>query len=142
MKIPSLSSHLPSMLLATACLALSISAACASSYQSIVSSDTPIAFYALNPAQDGTSTAPDLTGNGNNGVIAGDISYGFGPSAYITNAAYFDGGEAIDLSQGANPGLLNFSGPITIEAWVQPSSANSRADSSSFFTFFGEVDSV
>jgi hypothetical protein len=128
MKIPSLSSHLPSMLLATACLALSVSAACASSYQSIVSSDAPVAFYALNPAQDGTSTAPDLTGNGNDGLIAGDISYGFGPSAYITNAAYFDGGEAIDLSQGANPGLLNFTGPITIEAWVQPSSVNLFAD--------------
>jgi hypothetical protein len=128
MKIPSLSSHFSITLLAAACLALSVSAACASSYQSIVSSDTPIAFYALNPAQDGTSTAPDLTGNGNNGVIAGNISYGFGPTAYITNAAYFDGGEAIDLSQGSNPGLLNFTGPITIEAWVQPSSANLFAD--------------
>jgi fibronectin-binding autotransporter adhesin len=69
-----------------------------------------------------------LTGNGNDGNIAGTLSAGFGPSAYITNAAYFDGGEAIDLSQYANSNLLNFTGPITIEAWVQPSSANMFAD--------------
>jgi len=123
-----LSRYFPATLLAAACLAMATSAARASSYQSVVSGDNPLAFYALNPGADGTSTAPDLSGNGNDGLIAGNLTAGFGPSAYITNAAYFDGGEAIDLSQGSNPGLLNFNGPITIEAWVQPSSATMFAD--------------
>ncbi|HTR42319.1 MAG TPA: hypothetical protein VMH87_11950, partial [Pseudomonadales bacterium] len=108
-----LSSYFAATLLAAAFLALSASAGRASSYQSIILGDNPLAFYALNPAVDGTTTAPDLSGNGNDGLIAGDLSYGFGPSTYITNAAYFDGGEAIDLSQGPNAGLLNFNGPIT-----------------------------
>ncbi len=128
MKTPSLSSCFFGTLLAIACFALSMTSAHASSYQSIVLGDNPLAFYALNPAVDGTGTAPDLTGNGNDGVIAGTLSAGAGPSSYITNAAYFDGGEAIDLSQGSNPALLNFTGPITIEAWVQPSSTTEFAD--------------
>ncbi len=128
MKILSLNRYFSRTLLAIACVALSVSAARAGSYQSIVLGDNPLAFYALNPGADGNSTAPDLTGNGNDGLIAGNLVAGFGPSAYITNAASFDSGEAIDLSQGSNPSLLNFNGPITIEAWVQPSSANMFAD--------------
>ena len=120
----------PGPIILAACLALAFAVdARAGSYQSTILSDTPIAYYALNPGQDGTSTAPDLTGNGNDGLIAGSLAAGSGPSAYITNAAYFDGGEAIDLSQSGNPGLLNFTGPITLEAWVQPSSSS----------FFGDI---
>jgi autotransporter-associated beta strand protein len=91
-------------------------------YQSTVLADNPLAYYALNPAADGTSTAPDLSGNGNDGIAAG-ITATSGPSSYITNAANFNGGAAIDLSYGSNPGLLNFNGPITLEAWCQPSSS-------------------
>jgi fibronectin-binding autotransporter adhesin len=89
-------------------------------YQSTVLGDNPLAYYALNPAVDGTSTAPDLTGNGNNGS-AFNIGIAAGPSPYITNAASFGAGlnASVDLSMGSNPGLLNFSGPITMEAWVQ-----------------------
>jgi hypothetical protein len=50
MKNPCLSSYFFRTFLATACFALSISAARASSYQSIVLGDNPLAFYALNPA--------------------------------------------------------------------------------------------
>ncbi len=128
MKTLNLSSYFSRTLLAIVCVALSVPAAHAGSYQSIVLGDNPLAFYALNPGADGNSTAPDLTGNGNDGLIAGNLAAGFGPSTYITNAAYFDGGEAIDLSQGSNPSLLNFTGPITIEAWVQPSTATMFAD--------------
>lgn len=128
MKTVSLSSYFSAALMAAACFALSVPAARASSYQSIVLGDGPLAFYALNPAQDGTSTAPDLTANGNNGVVINSISAASGPSAYITNAAYFNGSADIDLSEGANAGVLNFTGPITLEAWVQPSSATMFAD--------------
>jgi autotransporter-associated beta strand protein len=96
-------------------------------YKSTVLADNPLAYYALNPAVDGTSTAPDLSGNGNDGIAAG-ITAASGPSAYITNAANFNGSAAIDLSYGSNPGLLNFNGPITLEAWCQPSSSGLFAD--------------
>src|SRR5262249_35584307 len=49
-------------------------------------------------------------------------------SKYITNSAYFNGSAAIDLSQSSNPSLLNFTGPITLEAWVQASNAGEFAD--------------
>jgi hypothetical protein len=96
-------------------------------YQSVVLADNPLAYYALNPSVDGITNAPDLSGNGNNGEPA-NISPGIGPTEFITNAAYFDGTAAIDLSQGTNAGLLIFSGPMTLEAWVQPSSTSEFAD--------------
>jgi autotransporter-associated beta strand protein len=94
-------------------------AAVRADYQSTVLGDNPLAFYALNPAVDGVSSCPDLTGNGNTGA-AYNITVASGPSPYISNAAGFDGADAaVDLSMGSNPGLLNFGGPITMEAWVQ-----------------------
>ncbi len=114
-------------LLITAGLALMAAVTARADYNSTVLSDSPLAFYALNPSVDGTSTAPDLTGNNNTGLCA-NIAAANGPSPYITNAAYFNGGAAIDLSQSGNPGLLNFTGPITLEAWAQPSSAGEFGD--------------
>lgn len=108
-------------------MALMVAAAARADYQSTVLTDNPLAFYALNPAVDGTSTAPDLTGNGNDGVAV-NIAAATGPSAYIPNAANFNGSAAIDLSQGSNPGLLNFTGPITLEVWAQPDSSSLFAD--------------
>ena len=114
-------------LLAATSLALMVAVAARADYQSTVLADNPLAFYALNPAVDGTSTAPDLTGNGNDGTAA-NIAAATGPSAYIPNAANFNGSAAIDLSQSSNPGLLNFTGPISLEAWVQPNSSSLFAD--------------
>ncbi len=108
-------------------VALMTTATVRADYQSTVLGDNPLAFYALNPGTDGTSTAPDLTGNGNDGQAV-NISAATGPSQYITNAANFNGAAAIDLSQGNSPGLLNFTGPITLEAWAQPSSSSEFAD--------------
>ncbi|HWD18345.1 MAG TPA: LamG-like jellyroll fold domain-containing protein [Verrucomicrobiae bacterium] len=108
-------------------LALLPAASARADYASTVLGDNPLAYYALNPAADGTDVAPDLSGNGNDGVVAG-VTAAAGPSAYIPNAGYFNGGAAIDLSQQGNAGLLNFTGPITIEAWVQPSSSSEFAD--------------
>ncbi|HVU27215.1 MAG TPA: LamG-like jellyroll fold domain-containing protein [Verrucomicrobiae bacterium] len=97
-------------------------------YQSTILGDNPLAYYALNPAADGTSVAPDLTGNGNDG-LAVNIAAATGPSSYIPNAANFNGQTAaIDLSQGSNPDLLNFLGPITLEVWAQPSSTSLFGD--------------
>jgi autotransporter-associated beta strand protein len=97
-------------------------------YKSTVLSDSPLAFYALNPGTDGTNNAPDLTGNGNDGAPYA-ITSAVGPSAYITNAAAFNGSNSlVDLSEGGNPGLLNFSGPITLEVWVQPANSTEFGD--------------
>ena len=96
-------------------------------YPGTVLGDSPLAYYALNPAADPAGTSPDLTGNGNDGVATG-LATATGPTAYITNAANFNGSASVDLSQGGNNGLLDFSGPITLEAWVQPSSSSLFGD--------------
>src|SRR6266850_1473724 len=90
-------------------------------YKSTVLGDNPLAYYALNPASDPAGVSPDLTANGNNGT-AYNINPAAGPTAYLTNSASFDPGSLshIDLSTGANPALLQFNGPTTLEAWVQP----------------------
>jgi autotransporter-associated beta strand protein len=45
-----------------------------------------------------------------------------GPSTNIPNAASFSGAE-VDLSTATNTAVLDFSGPTTIEAWVQPANS-------------------
>jgi hypothetical protein len=105
-------------------LLLTTAATAHASYESTVLSDSPTAFYPLNLDVDTGSTATDLSGNSNPGTLV-NLYSGFnnavGPSAFITNAISFDGfGTYVDLSGGGNPGLLNFAGPITLEAWVQP----------------------
>ena len=108
------------LLFATLGLALASAANVRADYQSTVLGDNPLAYYALNPNNDPAGTSPDLTGNGNNGT-AYNIYSVTGPTPYVTNAASFDGADAlVDLSGGSNPGLLNFSGPITLEVWAQP----------------------
>ncbi len=124
---PYLTRHARCLIFAALGLTLGAAAKAQTTYQSVVLADNPLAYYALNPGTDGTSTTPDLTVNGNNGEASG-IAAGVGPSEFITNAAYFDGSAAIDLSDGSNPGLLNFTGPITLEAWAQPSSSSLFAD--------------
>lgn len=91
-------------------------------YPAVVLSDTPLAYYPLGVGFDAASSgiATDLSGNNNNGTYSG-TGPGFndvpGPSPYITNGIHFSGGFTwVDLS---NPALLNFAGPITMEAWVQ-----------------------
>jgi len=102
-------------------LALITAATARADYPSTVLGDNPLAYYALNPGSDPAGTSPDLTGNGNNGA-AFNIAAVPGPTPFITNAASFDGSvSVVDLSGGSNPGLLNFAGPITLEAWAQPS---------------------
>jgi len=98
-----------------------------STYQSVILADNPLAYYALNPGVDGTSTAPDLSGNANDGVAA-NITPTLGPTEFVTNAANFNGSSAIDLSQQSNAGLLNFTGPIALEAWAQPNSSSLFGD--------------
>ena len=95
-------------------------------YQSTVLSDHPLAYYPINATVDSdpsSSTATDLSGNGNNGTY-NYYTPGFngvpGPSPFIPDALPFDGANVwVDLSTGPNTGILNFGGQITMEAWVQ-----------------------
>ena len=101
----------------------------AADYQTTVLGDSPLAFYPLNLAVDTSGTATDVSGNGNNGSYV-NISSGSnntnGPSAFITNAVYFDGlGTSVDLSSAPS---LAFSGPASLEAWVQPANSTSFGD--------------
>ena len=98
-------------------------------YQSTVLGDHPLAYYPINATVDNdpvSITATDLSGNGNDGTYNyNDPYYNTvpGPSPYIPDALAFDGANVfVDLSTGTNTGILDFSGPITMEAWVQPAS--------------------
>jgi len=112
-------------LFAVAALVMAAAVTAHADYHSTVLADKPVAYYPINASTDPTGAiATDLSGNGNNGTYNGtDPEYNTvpGPTAYLANAMYFDGFTSyVDLSTGSNPGLLNFSGPISLEAWVQP----------------------
>ena len=90
-------------------------------YKSTVLADHPIAYFALDLTIDNSGTATDLSGNGNNSAYY-NIYPAAGPTAFIPNAATFFGASVqsyVDLSTAPNAGILNFWGPITMEAWVQ-----------------------
>ncbi|HEX3799712.1 MAG TPA: LamG-like jellyroll fold domain-containing protein [Verrucomicrobiae bacterium] len=112
-------------LFALLALALIFVFAARADYQSTVLADNPLAFYAVNPGVNSANSEPDLTTNGNVGYSI-NVYPANGPSIYITNAGIFDGQDSeIDLSLIAtNPALLNFSGPITLEAWAQPANSS------------------
>jgi autotransporter-associated beta strand protein len=123
-------SHNGRILGALAVVLIGISAARATDYQSTVLSDSPLAYYPLNLNVDTGSTASDVSGNNNPGTFV-NIFSGFnnavGPSPYITNAISFDGlSQYVDLG---DPTLFDFSGPITLEAWVQPASPTTGSGS-------------
>ena len=93
-------------------------------YQSLVLADGPVAYYPLNLNVDTGSVISDISGNGNNGTNV-NVFNATGPSAYITNAASFLPGFGAsinlpDASSSPSASMLNFGGPITMEAWVQP----------------------
>ena len=93
-------------------------------YTNTVLNDSPLAYYPLGVGYDSGTVATDLSGNNNNGTYNNTFP-GFndvpGPSPFITNGINFDGFTSfVDLGTGNNPSLLNFGGPITMEAWVQP----------------------
>jgi Concanavalin A-like lectin/glucanases superfamily len=93
-------------------------------YQSSVLADNPLGYWPLNLTDTNAASgiATDLSGNGNNGSYD-NISTGnlvAGPTPYIPNAASFNNA---DVNLG-DPTLLDFGGPITLEAWVQPASTS------------------
>jgi autotransporter-associated beta strand protein len=90
----------------------------ATNYQSVVLADHPLGFWPLNLNVDTGSIATDISGNGNDGTYY-SVGAVAGPSTNIPNAANFNGSE-VDLSTGTNTASMDFSGPTTIEAWVQP----------------------
>ena len=77
-------------LLATLGLLLLTIAAGRASYESTVLNDHPLAYYALDLTVDNEGIATDLSGNTNDSAYY-NLTPSAGPSAYIPNAAYFDG---------------------------------------------------
>jgi len=98
-------------------------------YTNVVLADTPVAFYPLDLTVDVNGTATDATGHGNDSTYY-NIYPASGPSAYIPNAATFSPSvdSYVDLATGGSPGLLQFTGPTTLEAWVQPADSTSFGD--------------
>jgi hypothetical protein len=103
-----------------------------SNYQSAVINDAPVGYWPLNLSEDTSSTANDYSGNGNSGTYFNITGANLvaGPAPYITNAVSFSGAE-VDLSTGPNPTSLDFTGPTTLEAWVQPSQTSAGLAASS-----------
>ena len=95
-------------------------------YQSSVLADDPLGYWPLDLTDTNAANgiATDLSGNGNDGYYYDITPSGnlvAGPSRYIANAASFNSAE-VDLGSGADPMLLDFGGPMTMEAWVQATS--------------------
>jgi len=110
-------------------------------YENIIRADNPIGYWPLDLGSDtnqnggGQYLAADLSGNNNYGAYYNVLLNGerVGPSTYIPNGVGFDGSSTfVDLSVGANTSLLNVSGPMTMEAWVQPAAAQSQANADIF----------
>ena len=93
-------------------------------YENTVLANKPIGYWPLDLIVDSNGTATDLSGNGNNGTydkISSPNNEVAGPSAYIADGVSFNGSSAwVDLSTGTNSSVLNVSGKISLEAWVQP----------------------
>jgi len=89
------------------------------SYQSTVQADNPAAYFALDTIDPGgAGTAIDLSGNGNNSPYINVFPIA-GPTPFISNAGQFDPNSESSVNL-PSAGVLNFSGNITMEAWVQP----------------------
>ena len=93
-----------------------------SNYQGAVISDNPIGYWPLNLSEDNNGIATDFSGNGNNGTYFNISSANLvaGPAPYVTNAVSFNSAE-VYFTSATNQPVLNFTGPTTLEAWVQPS---------------------
>ena len=89
------------------------------SYQSTVQADNPTAYFALDTIDSsGAGTANDLSGNGNNSPYINVFPIA-GPTSFISNAGQFDPNSESSVNL-PSAGVLNFSGNVTMEAWVQP----------------------
>ena len=89
------------------------------SYQSTVQADNPTAYFALDTIDpSGAGTANDLSANGNNAPYINVFPIA-GPTTFISNAGQFDPNSSSSVNL-PSAGVLNFSGKITMEAWVQP----------------------
>lgn len=120
---------LPGRIPLACALALATLTTARADYPSTVLGDIPLAYYPLDLSVDTQGFATDRSGNANDGTYVGIYSANEvpGPSSFIPRAVSFDGASTyVDLSAIGNPGLLNFTGPISMEAWVQP------ADSTTF----------
>lgn len=74
------------------------------------------AWWGFDNPGSGTK-ATDLSGNGNDGTISGDVNYSAGK---IGDALNFDGStNSVDIG---NQNSLNITGPITLSVWIKPQS--------------------
>src|ERR1700753_196137 len=90
--------HLCRRLLALFGLALVPVLTARADYTNTVINDHPVAFYPINATVDpATTTATDLSGNGNNGqYVSNDPQFNSvpGPTAYLPAALSFDGASS------------------------------------------------
>lgn len=97
----------------------------ATPYETLITSDTPAGYWRLNEPQGNPAVNSGSLGSAADGVIGNaPVVAGPQPPAYLGfasnhTARYFDGSSGfVDL--GGNPAGLDFTGPISVEAWVKP----------------------
>lgn len=107
------------------------SASPAMPYQDLITSHNPVAYYRMNEAEKTTVTNAGTLGAAANAVLANapDVINGPQPPAYagfdpLTAASLFDADNT--YLEIRNPADLNFAGPITLEAWVQPAASQTN----------------
>src|SRR5690242_8424999 len=97
------------------------------SYNSLVQSDNPVEYLRFNEPAHNTAVNSGTLGAAADGVYDLNVASGvLGPQP--TNNAGFESSNTAAFFNGANsyvelrnPSALNFSGQVTLEAWVQPS---------------------
>jgi len=85
----------------------------------------PVGYWKLDESSDGTSatTRYDSSGNGNNLTDENTTSSTTGKYGKAANFVSSDSEETLTITDGNQSGL-DITGPLTISAWVKPSSLN------------------
>lgn len=109
-------------LASTALLLLAAPAAKAASYNQLILSDNPAAYYRLEETAE--AIAADSSGNGLNGTYAGTPLLGQ-PGIDTNSISLGADGSYVSVGYYA---ALNPLGPFSVEAWVRPTSAPSGGD--------------
>lgn len=101
-------------------------------YQDLVVSHNPVAYYRMNDAAKAVATNAGTLAAGADATLvnAPEVINGPQPPTYagfdpLTAASRFNGDDT--YLEIRNPAGLNFAGPLTLEAWVQPAATQPNA---------------
>jgi hypothetical protein len=100
-------------------------------YETLVAASSPAGYWRLDEPQHSVAVNSGSLGSDADGiranttVLAGPSSPAWAGFETNNGACRFDGSSSY-LELGGNPAGLNFTGPITVEAWVKPDAAQNN----------------